>query len=59
MAPRVQPIARIREGRGPDKRAPLAGLLAALDLPVRAVAEALATPNARCIAQASPPPCRR
>jgi putative toxin-antitoxin system antitoxin component (TIGR02293 family) len=45
MAPRVQPIARIREGRGPDKRAPLAGLLAALNLPVRAVAEALAIPE--------------
>ena len=45
MASRVQPIARIREGRGPGKRAPLAGLLAALDLPVRTVAEALAIPE--------------
>jgi putative toxin-antitoxin system antitoxin component (TIGR02293 family) len=45
MAPRVQPIARIREGRGPGRRAPLAGLLAALDLPVRTVAEALAIPE--------------
>jgi putative toxin-antitoxin system antitoxin component (TIGR02293 family) len=34
-------IARIREGRGPGRRAPLAGLLTALDLPVRTVAEAL------------------
>jgi putative toxin-antitoxin system antitoxin component (TIGR02293 family) len=42
---RVQPIARIREGRGPGKRAPLAGLLAALDLPVRTVADALAIPE--------------
>ena len=45
MASRVQPIARIREGRGPGRRAPLAGLLAALDLPVRMVAEALAIPE--------------
>lgn len=45
MASSVHPIARIREGRGPDKRAPLAGLLAALDLPVRTVAEALAIPE--------------
>jgi putative toxin-antitoxin system antitoxin component (TIGR02293 family) len=42
---RVQPIARIRDGRGPGRRAPLAGLLAALDLPVRTVAEALAIPE--------------
>jgi len=34
-------IARVREGRGPGRQAPLAGLLAALDLPVRTVAEAL------------------
>jgi putative toxin-antitoxin system antitoxin component (TIGR02293 family) len=45
MASRVQPIARIREGRGPGKRAPLAGLIAALDLPVRTVADALAIPE--------------
>lgn len=45
MASRVQPITRIREGRGPGKRAPLAGLLAALDLPVRSVADALAIPE--------------
>ena len=45
MASRVQPITRIREGRGPGRRAPLAGLLAALDLPVRTVADALAIPE--------------
>jgi len=45
MASPVHPIARIREGRGPGKRAPLAGLLAALDLPARTVAEALAIPE--------------
>lgn len=45
MAPRVQHIARIREGRGPGKRAPLAGLLAALDLPLRTIADALAVPE--------------
>lgn len=45
MAPVAQPIVRIREGRGPGKRAPLAGLLAALDLPVRTVADALAIPE--------------
>jgi putative toxin-antitoxin system antitoxin component (TIGR02293 family) len=41
MTSHVQRIARVREGRGPGRHAPLAGLLAALDLPVRAVAEAL------------------
>ena len=45
MAARVQHIARIREGRGPGKRAPLAGLLAALDLPLRTIADALAIPE--------------
>ena len=45
MASRVQPITRIREGRGPGRRAPLAGLLAALDLPLRTVADALAIPE--------------
>lgn len=45
MAPRAQPIRRIREGRGPGKQAPLAGLLAALELPARSVAEALDIPE--------------
>jgi putative toxin-antitoxin system antitoxin component (TIGR02293 family) len=45
MASAVQPITRIREGRGPGKRAPLAGLLLALHLPVRMVADALAIPE--------------
>jgi putative toxin-antitoxin system antitoxin component (TIGR02293 family) len=43
--PQAQSIARIREGRGPGRRAPVAGLLAALDLPLRTVAEALAIPE--------------
>ena len=41
MASHTHRIARVREGRGPGRQAPLAGLLAALDLPVRTVAEAL------------------
>jgi len=45
MALRVQPITRIREGRGSGRQAPVAGLLAALDLPLRTVAEALAIPE--------------
>jgi putative toxin-antitoxin system antitoxin component (TIGR02293 family) len=45
MASRAHPITRIREGRGPGSRAPLAGLLAALDLPARSVAEALSIPE--------------
>jgi putative toxin-antitoxin system antitoxin component (TIGR02293 family) len=45
MAPSAHPITRIRDGRGPGRRAPLAGLLAALDLPVRTVADALAIPE--------------
>lgn len=36
---------RVREGRGPYRRAPVAGLLADLDLPLRTVAEALAIPE--------------
>jgi len=45
MAPRNQPILRIREGRGPGRQAPLEGLLAALDLPLRTVGQALAIPE--------------
>src|SRR6266446_9997618 len=45
MAAHVVPIARIRAGRGPGRQAPLAGLLAALDLPLRTVADALAIPE--------------
>jgi putative toxin-antitoxin system antitoxin component (TIGR02293 family) len=45
MASRAQPNARIREGRGPGREAPLAGLLAALDLPLRTVAIALGIPE--------------
>jgi putative toxin-antitoxin system antitoxin component (TIGR02293 family) len=45
MAARGQPISRIREGRGVGRRAPVAGLLATLDLPLRAVAQALAIPE--------------
>ena len=41
----VQPIVRIREGRSFGRQAPLAGLLAALGLPLRTVAEALAIPE--------------
>ena len=41
MASHTHRIARVREGRGPGRQAALAGLLAALDLPVRTVAEAL------------------
>lgn len=45
MASPAKPIERIREGRGPGRQAPLAGLLAALDLPARAVAAALGIPE--------------
>ena len=45
MALSVHPITRIREGRSVGRRAPLAGLLAALGLPLRTVAEALAIPE--------------
>jgi putative toxin-antitoxin system antitoxin component (TIGR02293 family) len=45
MASRAHPIARIREGRGPGRQAPLAGLLAALELPARTVAAALDIPE--------------
>jgi len=45
MAAIPHPIARIRDGRGPGPRAPLAGLLAALALPVHTLAEALAIPE--------------
>jgi putative toxin-antitoxin system antitoxin component (TIGR02293 family) len=45
MAVRIQSISRIREGRGSGRKAPLAGLLAMLDLPLRTVAEALAIPE--------------
>ena len=41
----AQPIARIREGRSVGRQAPLAGLLAALGLPLRTVADALAIPE--------------
>jgi putative toxin-antitoxin system antitoxin component (TIGR02293 family) len=41
----VQPIVRLRERRSVGRQAPLAGLLAALGLPLRAVAEALAIPE--------------
>ncbi|HVO24501.1 MAG TPA: MbcA/ParS/Xre antitoxin family protein [Candidatus Margulisiibacteriota bacterium] len=41
----AQPIARVREGRSLGRQAPLAGLLAALGLPLRTVAEALAIPE--------------
>jgi len=41
----VQPIVRIREGRSVGRQAPLAGLLVALGLPLRTVAEALAIPE--------------
>lgn len=42
MAIHAKAIARVREGRGPGRRAPLAGLLDEIGLPVRTVAEALA-----------------
>ena len=42
---RTQSIARIREGRSIGRRAPLATLLAELELPLRTVAEALAIPE--------------
>jgi putative toxin-antitoxin system antitoxin component (TIGR02293 family) len=45
MATGTAPISRIREGRGPGRRAPLAGLLAELGLPLRNVAAALAIPE--------------
>lgn len=38
-------IARIRAGRGPGAKAPIPGLLAALGLPLRTVAEALGIPE--------------
>ena len=41
MASHARAIARVREGRGPGREAPLAGLLAAVDQPIRAVAQAL------------------
>ena len=41
----VQPIVHIRAGRSVGRQAPLAGLLAALGLPLRTVAEALAIPE--------------
>src|SRR2546428_13754630 len=41
MASHTHRIARVREGRGPGRQAALAGLLAALDLPLRTVAEPL------------------
>jgi putative toxin-antitoxin system antitoxin component (TIGR02293 family) len=40
---RIIPL--VRDGRGPWGRAPLAGLIAELDLPVRTVAVALAIPE--------------
>jgi putative toxin-antitoxin system antitoxin component (TIGR02293 family) len=45
MASQIQPIRRIREGRGVGRRAPLEALLADLGLPVRTVAVALAIPE--------------
>jgi putative toxin-antitoxin system antitoxin component (TIGR02293 family) len=45
MARHALSIARIREGRGAGRQAPLAALLATLDLPLRTVAEALAIPE--------------
>ena len=45
MTSHARSIARIREGRGQGRRAPLAGLLDDLDLPLRNVAEALAIPE--------------
>ena len=41
MTSHARSIARVREGRGPGREAPLAGLLAAVDQPIRAVAEGL------------------
>jgi putative toxin-antitoxin system antitoxin component (TIGR02293 family) len=45
MASTVQPITRIRAGRGVGRRAPLAGLLADLGVPLRTLAAALAIPE--------------
>ncbi len=45
MAARSQRIARIREGRGLGRGAPIDGLLSDLGLPLRAVAQALAIPE--------------
>jgi putative toxin-antitoxin system antitoxin component (TIGR02293 family) len=45
MAVQASRIDRIRGGRAVGRGAPLAGLIAALDLPVRTVAEALAIPE--------------
>ena len=45
MAQAVVSIGRVRGGRGPGRRAPLAGLVAVLDLPVRTLAQALAIPE--------------
>ena len=45
MAEAVGSIGRVRGGRGPGRRAPLAGLLQELDLPVRTLAQALAIPE--------------
>ena len=45
MAEAVVSIGRLRGGRGPGRRAPLAGLLQELDLPVRTLAQALAIPE--------------
>ncbi len=45
MASTAHHIARIREGRSSGRRAPLAGLLADLSVPLRTVAEALAIPE--------------